>query len=42
MRTITKPSTANCTLSQYISFLLADPKNATCTRWKDNNGKYFS
>lgn len=32
MRTLTKPSTANCTLSMYISFLLSEPKNATCTR----------
>jgi len=32
MRTPTKPSTANCTLSMYISFLLSEPKNATCTR----------
>jgi hypothetical protein len=32
MRTPTKPSTANCTLSMYISFLYQNPKNATCTR----------
>ena len=32
MRTLTKPSTDNCTLSMYISFLLSEPKNATCTR----------
>lgn len=32
MRTLTKPSTAKCTLPMYISFLLSEPKNATCTR----------
>ncbi len=35
MRTLTKPSTANCTLSMYIAFLLSEPKNATCTRLSD-------
>jgi len=35
MRTITKPSTAQCTLSTYISFLLSEPKNASCTRLSD-------
>ena len=32
MRIITKPSTAQCTLATYVSFLLSEPKNATCTR----------
>jgi len=32
MRTLTKPSTAQCTLPIYISFLLSEPKNTTCTR----------
>jgi len=32
MRNITKPSTAKCNLSTYVSFLLSEPKNASCTR----------
>jgi len=32
MRILTKPSTAQCTLATYVSFLLSEPKNATCTR----------
>ena len=32
MRILKKPSTAQCNLSLYISFLLSEPKNATCTR----------
>ncbi len=32
MRIITKPSTDQCTLPIYISFLLGEPKNTTCTR----------
>jgi hypothetical protein len=32
MRILTKPSTAQCNLSTYVSFLLSEPKNATCTR----------
>jgi len=32
MRNLTKPSTAQCTLPIYISFLLSEPKNTTCTR----------
>ena len=32
MRTLTKPSTAQCTLPTYISFLLSEPKSTTCTR----------
>jgi hypothetical protein len=32
MRTLTKPSTAQCTLPTYISFLLGEPKSTTCTR----------
>jgi len=32
MITLTKPSTAQCTLPAYISFLLSEPKSTTCTR----------
>ncbi|TGO03519.1 transposase [Candidatus Thiomargarita nelsonii] len=32
MRIVKKSSTAICTFSTYISFLLSEPKNATCTR----------
>jgi len=32
MRILTKPSTAQCNFSTYLSFLLSEPKNATCTR----------
>ncbi len=35
MRIITKPSTAQCTFPTYLSFLLSEPKNATCTRLSD-------
>ncbi len=35
MRILTKPSTAQCTLPIYISFLLSEPKNTTCTRLSD-------
>lgn len=30
IRTITRPSTANCTLAMYIGFLLSSPKKASC------------
>lgn len=35
MRTLTKPSTAQCTLPIYISFLLSEPKNTMAARLSD-------
>ena len=32
MRTLTKLSTAKCTLEHYTAFLLAEPLNAGCVR----------
>ncbi|WP_422554144.1 copper resistance protein NlpE N-terminal domain-containing protein [Methylovulum miyakonense] len=32
IRTITRPSTARCTLTMYISFLLGEPKYGSCSR----------
>ena len=32
IRTITRPSTAHCNLSMYISFLLSEPKQVSCRR----------
>ena len=32
IRTITRPSTARCTLPMYISFLLGEPKYGSCSR----------
>jgi hypothetical protein len=35
MRTITKPSTAQCTEELYTSYLLSDPRYSSCTRMSD-------
>ena len=32
MREISRPSTANCTLSMYISYILIKPKYINCSR----------
>lgn len=32
MREISRPSTANCTLSMYISYILSEPKHLNCSR----------
>ena len=32
MRTITRQSTARCNIEMYVSYLLSDPLNTTCTR----------
>ena len=32
IRVISRPSTALCTLSTYVAFLLSEPKSSTCTR----------
>jgi len=32
MREISRPSTANCTLSMYISYILSEPKYISCSR----------
>src|SRR2546421_11159127 len=32
MRTLSKPSTAKCTLEHYTAFLLAEPQSAGCVR----------
>jgi len=35
IRTITRPSTANCTLPMYVGFLLSEPSAASCSRLSD-------
>ena len=32
VRNTTRPTTARCTLSQYMGFLISEPKSSTCTR----------
>ena len=32
MRTLSKPSTAKCTVEHYAAFLLAEPQSAGCVR----------
>ena len=32
VRSTTRPTTARCTLPQYMGFLIGEPKSATCTR----------
>ncbi len=32
MRSTTRPTTAQCTLPQYMGFLISEPKSSTCTR----------
>ena len=35
IRTITRPSTAKCTLPIYVGFLLSEPSSASCCRLSD-------
>lgn len=34
IKTITRPSTARCTLPMYIGFLLSEPDGLSCCRWE--------
>jgi len=38
LRTISRPSTARCTLPMYIGFLMSEPKSANCTRLSELMG----
>ena len=38
MRITTRPTTARCTLPQYMGFLISEPKSATCTRLAEVTG----
>ena len=38
MRSTTRPTTARCTLSQYMGFLISEPKSSTCTRLAEVTG----
>lgn len=38
MRSTTRPTTARCTLSQYMGFLISEPKSSTCTRFEEVTG----
>lgn len=42
MRTLTKPSTAKCTVEHYTAFLLAEPLNAGCVRLSEVSGGEFA
>ena len=38
MRSTTRPTTACCTLPQYMGFLISEPKSSTCTRLAEVTG----
>ena len=38
VRSITRPTTACCTLPQYMGFLISEPKSSTCTRLAEVTG----
>ena len=38
MRTLSKPSTARCTLEHYTAFLLAEAQSAGCVRLAEVSG----
>ncbi len=38
MRSTTRPTTAYCTLPQYMCFLISEPKSSTCTRLAEVTG----
>ena len=38
MRSTTRPTTAKCTLPQYMGFLISEPKSSTCTRLAEVTG----
>jgi hypothetical protein len=42
MRTLSKPSTAKCTLEHYTAFLLAEPRGAGCVRLAEVAGGEFA
>ena len=42
MRTLTKPSTALCTLEHYTAFLLAESQNAGCVRLAEVSSGEFA
>ena len=42
MRTLSKPSTAKCTLEHYTAFLLAEAQNAGCVRLPEVSGGEFA
>ena len=42
MRTLTKPSTARCTLEHYTAFLLAEAQSAGCVRLAEVSGGEFA
>ena len=42
MRTLSKPSTAKCTLEHYTAFLLAEAQNAGCVRLSEVSGGEFA
>jgi hypothetical protein len=42
MRTLTKPSTAKCTLEHYTAFLLAESQSAGCVRLSEVSGGEFA
>ena len=42
MRTLSKPSTAKCTVEHYTAFLLAEPQSAGCVRLAEVAGGAFA
>ena len=38
LRNTTRPTTARCTLPQYMGFLISEPKSSTCTRLAEVSG----
>jgi len=42
MRTLSKPSTAKCTVEHYAAFLLAEPQSAGCVRLAEVAGGAFA
>ena len=38
MRSITRPTTPQRTLAQYMGFLISEPKSSTCTRLSELTG----
>ena len=42
MRTISKPSTAKCTLEHYTAFLLAEAQSAGCVRLSEVSAGEFA
>ena len=42
MRTLSKPSTAKCTVEHYTAFLLAEPPGAGCVRLAEVAGGEFA